>query len=74
MGAVIVSVNATVCGPLKGPYGGAGLNETPTGQPAETCRPTVYGVAWAFAMMKFPIEGAAPESTAVPPVAFAMSW
>ena len=70
---MIVSTNGIVCGPLNGPCGNGGAKLKPIGQPAETCRFTVYGTACAFEMMNGPIDGAPLWSTAVPPVALAMS-
>ena len=73
VGAVIVSTNGITCGPVSMPVGKVGLKLKPIGQPAETTRSAVYGTSFALAMMNGPIVPAPLSSTAVPPVAVAMS-
>jgi hypothetical protein len=73
VGAVIVSTNGMACGPVNAPVGKPGLKLNPIGQPAETTRSAVYGTSCALAMMNGPIVPAPLSSTAVPPVAVAMS-
>ena len=74
VGAVIVSTKGIDCGPVNDPVGKVGLKLKPIGQPADTTRFAVYGTSFALFTMNGPIEPAPLSSTAVPPVALAMSW
>ena len=73
---MIVSTKEMLTGAVKGPYGGAGLNVSPTGGHApETTRLTLVmcaAAAWICPMIV--LERSDPAFTAVPPVAPASCW